>query len=273
MADLEDFLSEQKQKKKASSNASTNIFADKKQVRQALIITALGIISIMIAKYFYDLGRGSDFDNVPLITAESLDFKEKPEERGGMQIPHLDKNIYESWKPELVEKQDAVIRPMPEAEDPIQYDPLGDLLEEEVLNPSKNAKPHRKPVKTVQPKSVRVNNGQATNTQENIIIRNGKRINVDKLLAKKINNEIWIQLGTYPSEMAATKAWQDVSENNNDLLEGISLKVKRSEIAEKGTYYRLQSGPLNSEVEAKNVCRKLNERGQNCFFAKSTKNN
>ena len=95
-----------------------------------------------------------------------------------------------------------------------------------------------------------------------------KKIDVTKILEKKNEAEIWIQLGTFANEQEATKAWQNVSEKNADILGSNKIKITKSDLGDKGIFYRLQSGPFESESTARDICKVMNDREQNCFFVK-----
>ncbi|PIR31881.1 MAG: hypothetical protein COV36_06445 [Alphaproteobacteria bacterium CG11_big_fil_rev_8_21_14_0_20_44_7] len=246
-----------------------------------IVILSLAFASLMFgAKYLYDLGRGTTNPlDAPLIQASNDSFREKPEDPGGMVIPHLDKEIYENFGSSYLEdKQEVFTIDAPEK--PIDIDPLGELIDSYEKPSSKiesKIAPETKPSDTEKkveqkPRSIKIDkDGNVQTSSLNNRYKassTSKRIDVEKVLATQDLPKVWVQLGTFESEETASKAWQDVSEKNKDVLKDISLSIVKSDLGDKGVFYRLRSEPLTSEGEAKEICKKLNERQQNCFFVK-----
>ena len=253
------------------------------------ILGKLIIILIVVAliglsgKALYDFGKGGSGSNGSLAVIEPNPepYKVAPEDPGGMDIPHIDKEVYE-----LKNRLDAPIDTAAE-----QADPIASIIEHEekfeakplpinkIAIPKKPPKSELKDMPEVvkpksdksQPKIVTISpNGEATTSlaksSENQLT-GAKKISIEKILAKKSGPEIWLQLGTFRTEQEATKAWQTTREKNSDILGGTGIKVTKSDMAEQGIFYRLQSGPVDSEEQAKNLCRQLNGRSMNCFYA------
>ncbi len=78
----------------------------------------------------------------------------------------------------------------------------------------------------------------------------------------------YIQLGALRSQSAAERAWRVAQQKNRSLLGGRDVDVTRAKVPNKGIYYRVQSGPLVSSAEAKNLCDALNRRKQVCFVVR-----
>ncbi len=250
------------------------------QKKMGLKIVGLSLLfaSIMFgAKYAYDLGRGTkNFAEAPLVVAESKAYKKEPENPGGMEIPYIDKEIYKNLNPRFIDQKEQ-ISTMPEAEKPMDIDQLASLIENDFDDGFDDAPAPAKPRKAA-PKNksqgYKLNaNGKLIKTSRVAQTKssNSKKIDVAKILAKQDETVIWVQLGTFPNEQEATSAWQSVREKNDDILGGNQTKITKSDLGENGIFYRLQSGPFDSETEARDICRALNEREQNCFFVKQNK--
>lgn len=245
------------------------------------------------AKYLYDLGRGTpNFADAPLIVAKSEPYKFTPKEKGGMKIPNMDKQIYANLDPNFEENIDKIeAKPLPQPEEPMtpeemsQFNPvepkveefMKDLPEINIEDPKfefdggiEGTKSSVKPVS--KPKTLKLNKSgvlvEDDAAKRDLPEIGSKKIDVSKVLARKKEAEIWVQLGTFASETEATKSWQTVSEKNSDILKDAKIKISKSDLGAKGTYYRLQSGPYTSESKARDLCKKMNEREQNCFFVK-----
>ena len=75
-----------------------------------------------------------------------------------------------------------------------------------------------------------------------------------------------IQIGAVASTKAAKKEWQRIASANEDLLSKLKPDIRRADLGARGVFYRVQAGPLESESEARAVCKALLERKVNCFI-------
>lgn len=259
-----------------------------------IVLLSLFFASLMFgAKYAYDLGRGTkDFAQAPLVVAKNEPYKKAPEEPGGMKIPYFDKEIYKNLNPAFIDS-DEDAKPLPAPEKPIETDSIAALIED---NFEDNFASDYNPIEPTfdnydgdvkedsivipppppisKPKTFKLgSDGKLTQSSKPkpIIMENSKKIDITKILAKREESEIWIQLGTFPNEQEATKAWQNVRENNADILGNSKTKITKSDLGDNGVFYRLQSGPFNSESDAREICKEMNAREQNCFFVKQDK--
>ena len=73
-----------------------------------------------------------------------------------------------------------------------------------------------------------------------------------------------VQLASLTSEAAASKAWQQMQQANAALLGGLELKLQSVTLA-KGTYYRVQAGPLADRAAASSLCDSLKAQKQDCL--------
>lgn len=263
-----------------------------KRIGIKIVALSLLFASLMFgAKYAYDLGRGTkDFTTAPLVMAKNEPYKKAPEEPGGMKIPFFDKEIYKNLNPAFIDSDDDAT-PMPAPEKPMQIDAMASLIEDNFASDFDPIEPTfdnysgdvkedsiriPPPPQIDKPKTFKLGaDGKLTQASKSspIIMENSKKIDITKILAKRNEEEIWIQLGTFPNEQEATKAWQNVRENNGDILGDSKTKITKSDLGDNGIFYRLQSGPLNSESDAREICKAMNEREQNCFFVKQAPKN
>jgi cell division protein FtsN len=77
-----------------------------------------------------------------------------------------------------------------------------------------------------------------------------------------------LQIGAYKSDEEAAAAWRTYRTKHASLLAGYSEDVKKVDLGEKGTWYRLRVGAFADKDEAKSLCAKLTAEGGACFPAK-----
>jgi cell division septation protein DedD len=73
-----------------------------------------------------------------------------------------------------------------------------------------------------------------------------------------------IQLASLTSETRAQAELQRMQQANTDVLGGLALNVEQANLA-KGTYYRIQAGPLADRGAATDLCTKLKARKLDCL--------
>lgn len=69
-----------------------------------------------------------------------------------------------------------------------------------------------------------------------------------------------LHLASLRSEQAAKREWSDLQHSFPDRLGEMPVEIRRTEVGEKGTFYRVLAGPLPSRNEAKEVCKTLKQK-------------
>jgi cell division septation protein DedD len=77
-----------------------------------------------------------------------------------------------------------------------------------------------------------------------------------------------VQLGALRSEGAAKEEWARLKQRHGDLLGGLGAAMSRTEIPEKGTFWRIQAGPIADASKAEHVCADLKKRGVGCILVR-----
>lgn len=77
-----------------------------------------------------------------------------------------------------------------------------------------------------------------------------------------------LQLGALKTEDAAKAEWLKLQRQNSDVLGKLSLSISRIELGAKGTYYRIQAGPIADEGRAAQSCASLKSRNVSCILVK-----
>ena len=77
-----------------------------------------------------------------------------------------------------------------------------------------------------------------------------------------------VQLGSFPSEDAASKGWARIQGQQKDLLATMTSSFQRADLGSKGVFFRIHAGPLASESAAKKICAELTKRKVGCLVIK-----
>lgn len=74
-----------------------------------------------------------------------------------------------------------------------------------------------------------------------------------------------IQLASLKDQAAATATWNQLQKKFPEILGGLQPSYERVEIANKGTFIRLQAGPLKDRADAQAACNALAAKNQGCI--------
>ena len=75
----------------------------------------------------------------------------------------------------------------------------------------------------------------------------------------------WVQVASMGTRDAAERAWSAIRRAHANTLDSLEAKFRTAEIAGRGTFYRVQAGPLRDEAAARAVCDALKAREQGCL--------
>lgn len=92
----------------------------------------------------------------------------------------------------------------------------------------------------------------------------GVPIGTVKGSSSKANNAWRIQLISLQSLTQAEAAWAELQHTNQNLLANLSLHVQKAELP-KGTFYRVQAGPLPDRAATVELCDSLKSQNQDCL--------
>lgn len=77
-----------------------------------------------------------------------------------------------------------------------------------------------------------------------------------------------IQLGAFKTEADLKENWSLIKKKHDSLLEGLDFNIEKADLGDKGIFYRLQVGRLESDTDARKLCKELIEQNQGCFVVK-----
>lgn len=299
-------------------------------VSVALVI-ALGAFGGLVWFAYNEGVRSGAEEAAPLIRADAEPVKQKPEDAGGMAIPHQDKLVYNRIAPGQAES--PVERLLPPPETPVERPTLpatapeppavGDVAETvekaaedaatqaavksaaeaskasdaiaeviveadkaagsaasqaremaasataqpsqgaPVQEPAAPAPPPAPPIESVLPRSEPAPEPAPEAAPQQAAVAPTPPPAPEKPAAPA--GPAWrIQLASLTSEAAARAEWGRLQAKNSDLLGALELNVQRADLS-KGTYYRIQAGPLADRAAAGDICTQLKSRKQDCL--------
>jgi len=76
-----------------------------------------------------------------------------------------------------------------------------------------------------------------------------------------------LQIGAYKSQADADAAWKTFT-SKHPMAGGYSEDVRKADLGDKGTWYRLRMGSFSDKAAATSFCEKLKSDGGNCLVAK-----
>src|SRR3546814_19168420 len=70
------------------------------------------------------------------------------------------------------------------------------------------------------------------------------------------------------SRADATREWARLQQAYPSLLGQRDVTIDAAEIGERGTFYRIRTGPFGGRDDARSLCRELNGAGQDCLVVR-----
>ena len=237
------------------------------------------------------------------MTADDSPIKSRPDDPGGMDVPHQDATIYNELSGSN-QKKAEVEHLLPGAETPMTppapapvaaaTQPAAPVADATPSTQSDNAaiteeapqiaavpvspapvQATEAPVSLSQPGAVSnnaVQNKAPTPIPSTVAPAKSATIAAGSPMtsASKMpagSSSVKIQLGSVPSEQVAHSEWQRLSQKNADVLGGMNANFVKADIPGKGTYFRIQAGPLQ-EAKATSTCTALKARAQPCMIVR-----
>ena len=247
-----------------------------------LVAAAIGWV-VWIA---YDEGvRAGAVKTVPVIRADIGDIKRKPDEPGGLVVPHQDKLVFNRLAPGQANQPIERLLPLPEV-------PLAQPVKESRTPPEKSVGPasampapalapplpklvEAAPVKEP-PAAVALAPPAALPEPEQLAAKTppppaeldvetpASAPTLDKSPEIAAGDAWRVQLVSLSNLKDAESVWGRMKKANTDLLGGLELQVQTVKLP-KGTFYRVQAGPLANRAAADSLCGTLKSRKQDCL--------
>ncbi len=272
--------------------------SDKAMQRTKLTITLTVITTVLV------LGGGYWYAAVwrhlpdpdsgpPLVVPQEGPVRVKPDDPGGLDIPHQDKLVYGHLDPDGA-PQETVERLLPPPEIATNVvasqegverttDQIADTMPERIVAPDLPIASDVSDIPSpVLPKDS-ISDPQTTTEETASSPQPDASHQVDSSPDKnqpssqeKIQEKpsvvaspefFRIQLGAFRSDVAAQNGWKALSKEFPDILAGLKGEIIRADLGEQGIYYRVQAGQLEKEA-AQEICRQLSAQKKGCLVVK-----
>jgi cell division protein FtsN len=238
--------------------------------------------------YAYDQGVKKGVQLAPpIISADTSPVKEKPENPGGMDIPHQDKQVFgvlKSGEPD--EKVEKLMSPPESAtEDPTPEETADSSDATSTGTTSKSTESLLSESKDQVSEKAETAKETATETVKEVTESQPIQKVEEKVEEKTVVAAVptpkpapkatapaasdgpryRVQLGSFRSKDAAEKQWQNLRGKYKSLLDNLSYRVQDIAVEDKGTFHRLQAGAYENRSNAIKLCDSLKAKKQDCL--------
>jgi SPOR domain len=199
-------------------------------------------------------------DGVPLLRADTRPDKVKPDQPGGMAIPDQNVSLYND-KPSAapVEKLlPAAEQPMPRPVAPPKEAAPPQVAAGSPPAPDSAAAPASAPAITMPPAA-------SSPAPAKTAAKAPTKPAAANPVAK--TGSVQVRLGSLRSPEAAREEWQRLKRDNSDLIGSMHANAVRTDLGDKGIYYRIEAGPLDAAA-AERLCAALKQRNHGCILAR-----
>lgn len=236
----------------------------------------IGVVVLAGVVWFaYQQGiRSNAEEAAPVIRAEAEPIKRKPEEPGGLDVPHQDKLVFGRLAPGQIEEPVEKLLPPPEepaarpeatVETVVPEDAAKAAETVVAARPEPAAPPSPPAAAPPPPKPVTVAPPPIPAPPEKVAAAPTKAPPAPAPAKAPSATDRWrIQLASVSSRDRALAEWDRLKTRNTDLLGALTLNVESAKV-NSGTFYRIQAGPLAGRTAASALCGKLKSRNQDCL--------
>lgn len=220
----------------------------------------------------YRAGVKADPNDTPIIRADAQDFKKKPDEQGGFQVPNQDKRLFDTIdkndrSKELVVNlttEDDTVKKVSDT-GPTDLRPgrgatTDDVTTKPTPTPSPTSTPTPEPVLTPTPVPTRTARVEPSLPISPVDGSDGS-VQFDPA------GNYLVQIMALRDVESAEKAWSQLVEANPSLFAGAQMDIQRADLGARGIFYRLRASAFADRADADAFCESLKQRNQSCIVA------
>lgn len=244
--------------------------------------------------WFYNQGQPiQDDGNLPILLPDPSPIKIRPEDPGGMEVPHRETTVYDQLS-DVDPDANVVLQELPDmprapevsatpktAEPEETAEAPSETSEAETQQATQTAEPEAEPaVETPE-----ITAPELTDAEKAVAAAENRAADAQAPAAEKAASEpeskpapqtstaapsgaFRVQLASVREESGVAAEWKRLSGKNKDLLGNLEMFVQRIDIEGKGVFYRLQAGPLGDAAAAEKLCADLKERSVGCLIVR-----
>ncbi|MDD3021479.1 MAG: SPOR domain-containing protein [Alphaproteobacteria bacterium] len=200
-----------------------------------------------------------DEDTLPIMRADPSSYKIKPEDPGGMMVPNKDSTIFETLNDGKPDR--GVENLLDEPEQPVKKEDVFPKEEEvstyKVVSEDAAAdEPAPQPKATPEPVQVKEPLKETVKEQ----------VKEKPAPAKMTTGKSYVQFAAVKSDADAKAKWSKL-QTQYGVLKGLPLNVQKADLGTKGTFYRVQAGPMSLD-QAQSLCTKIKSAKGDCLVIK-----
>ncbi|KZC97941.1 MULTISPECIES: SPOR domain-containing protein [unclassified Thalassospira] len=243
--------------------------------------------------WFYNQGQPiQDDGNLPILLPDPSPIKIRPEDPGGMEVPHRETTVYDQLSdvdpdanvvlqelPDMprapeVSATPKATQPNPTAEAPADAGATETADARQNAESDGNAEPAVKAPEIAAPELTDAEKAVAAAENRTAEAPAKEQAAAEPAPAPQTttapaaSGAFRVQLASVREESGAAAEWKRLSSKNKDLLGNLEMFVQRIEIEGKGVFYRLQAGPLGDAGAAEKLCADLKERNVGCLIVR-----
>ena len=229
----------------------------------------------------------------PLLVPQEGPVRVKPDDPGGLDIPHQDKLVYGHLDPDGAPKETVErLLPPPETSSGVvaseqriksKANQIADAMPERIAAPElptpsdvsdiptpvlpENAPPDSSSDPQTAETGSSFKNSEGDSNQRNSSPDKNQISNQDKPVVVPNPEFFRVQLGAFRSDVAAQNGWKTLSKEFPDILSALKGEIIRADLGAQGIYYRIQAGMLEKEA-AQKICRQLSAQKKECLVVK-----
>ena len=235
----------------------------------ALMVAGVVVVLLFSAFIYYIYVQGQDSDingEIPVVKADGAPVRVEPEVRGGIEVPHQERLVFDRVTGEATDVEDN-LRSAPE--EPLS---LSDATQAAAMETApQNGADSANDFTDSSAQDVEIQ-PSASDTESSTVDVSAPITSTDAEGAD-VNNDsamftpkgrYLVQVGAFSSLEAADKFWTGLQGKYPMILKGLSDEVQRAELGAR-VLYRLRIGYLMTRGEADRVCSDLKSRGQDCM--------
>src|SRR5437016_887154 len=212
-------------------------------------------------------------DGVPLLRADDRPTKVRPDQPGGMNVPDQNVSLYneKSGGPPVEKLLPAPEQPLPRPA------PLPkDAAKEVPTAPSSAGAPSATPAApgaAVAPPAAQLVATPGAKSASPPVPKAAAPAKppaatpVSTAPAEKAG-PVQLRLGSLRTPEEAREQWAKLKHDNPDLLGKLSAVAVRTDLGDKGVYYRIQAGSFGDAAAAERLCGELKRRNLGCILAR-----